>query len=119
MEACWWLWRARNKLCLDNEVVSSYTLKFITVNYANLLAKYFLKHNLSHPTRMITWNAYKDSNMILNVDDSSLGNPEILDFGGLIRNTNGAWIYGLAGNVGYFNIVHAELMTLYHNLRKA
>ncbi|KAI5399153.1 hypothetical protein KIW84_064510 [Lathyrus oleraceus] len=76
-------------------------------------------HNLSHPTRTITWNAHKDNNMILNVDDSSLGNPDILDFGGLIRNTNGAWVHGFAGNVGYFNIVHVELMTLYHDLRKA
>lgn len=66
--ACWWLWRDRNKLCLANEVISSYILKFIIVNYVNLLVKCFLKHNLLHPTRTVTWNAHKGSNMILNVD---------------------------------------------------
>lgn len=73
--ACWWFWHARNKLFLVNEVVSSYTLKLIIRNYDNLLAKYFIKHILSHPMRTITWNAHQYSNMILNIDGSSVGNP--------------------------------------------
>lgn len=53
LDACWWSWGARNKVCIANEVVSFYTLKLITINYPNLLAKYFLKHNLSHSTKTI------------------------------------------------------------------
>lgn len=30
--------------------------------------------------RTITENAYKGNNMILNVNDSSLGNPDVSDF---------------------------------------
>jgi hypothetical protein len=46
--------------------------------------------------------------MILNVDGSSIGNPGISGFGGLIRNSHGAWIRGVAGNIGCSNILHAE-----------
>lgn len=54
--------------------------------------------------------------MILNVDGSSLGNPGISGFGGLIRNSAGAWFCGFVGNIGYSNILHAELLELYHGL---
>lgn len=85
--ACWWLC-VRNKLCLVNEVVSSYILKLVIVNYTNLLAKCLLKHNMFYPMRTIMWNAHKGSSM--NIDGSSLRNLSVLDFGGLIRNIDGA-----------------------------
>lgn len=43
---------------------------------------------------MITLNAHKGSNMILNLDGSSLGNPGVSGFGELIQNANGAWFHG-------------------------
>jgi hypothetical protein len=49
----------------------------------------FYKQNLSAATRMVRWNAYVSNNMILNVDGSSIGNPSVLCFGGLIRNSDG------------------------------
>lgn len=85
-------------------------------NNANLLVKYFIKHNMYHPTKTTMWNAQKRSNMILNVDDSSLSNPDVSDFGGSIRNVNGAWIHVYADTIGYSKILHAELMTIYHDL---
>ncbi|KAK2412910.1 putative MO25 protein [Trifolium repens] len=51
--------------------------------------------------------------MILNVDGSSIGNPGISGFGGLIRNADGAWVHGFFGNLGITNILHAELMAIY------
>lgn len=63
-----------------------------------------------------TWNAHIDSNMILNVDGSSLDNPGVSNFGGLIRNADNAWVHNFAGNIGYSNIHHVELMMLYHGL---
>ncbi|KAK2458793.1 hypothetical protein QL285_005909 [Trifolium repens] len=54
--------------------------------------------------------------MILNVDGSSIGNPGVSGFGGLIRNSNGAWVHGFSGNIGFSNILHAELLALYHGL---
>ncbi|KAK2425361.1 hypothetical protein QL285_035613 [Trifolium repens] len=54
--------------------------------------------------------------MILNVDGSSIGNPGISGFGGLIRNADGAWVHGFYGNLGVTNILHAELMAIYKGL---
>ncbi|CAL5187559.1 unnamed protein product [Lathyrus oleraceus] len=68
---------------------------------------------------MITWYVYKGSNMILNVDGSSLGSLSVLDFGGFIRNIDDCWVHGFTGNIGYSNILLDELMTLYHGLRMA
>lgn len=116
LDVCWWLWCAMNKLCIADEVVSSYTLKLITVNYVNMLAKYFLKNILSHPTRTIMENAHKGSNMILNVNVSSLGDPDISDFRGFIQNVHGVWVHDFASNIGYSNTLHVELMALYHGL---
>lgn len=57
--------------------------------------------------------------MILYVDGCSLGNPGVSGFGGLLRNDDGAWYCGFAGNIGFSNILHAELLAVYHGLRLA
>lgn len=67
--------------------------------------------------RTIMCNGNKGSNMILNVDDSSLGNPDVLGFDGLIQNADGVWTHNFMANVSYSNIIHDELMTLYHGFR--
>lgn len=72
---------------------------------------------MSHPTRTIKWNAYRGSNIILNIDGSSLGNPCASGFSGLTQNADGAWIHNFVGNIDYSNIMYVELMELYHGLR--
>lgn len=114
--ACWWLWHARNKPCLVNKVVSSYTLKIITVNYDNLLTKYFLKYNMSHPARTITWNTHKVVIWFWMLMTVVSVIPTYRGFGILIRNTDKAWVCGFTNNIGYFNILHGELTTIYHGL---
>ncbi|GAU40002.1 hypothetical protein TSUD_211230 [Trifolium subterraneum] len=87
-----------------------------TDNLAQLLRTCFIKQNISPTTRMVRWNAQGGNRMILNVDGSSIGNPGVSDFGGLIRNSDGGWIHGFAENIGISNILHAELLTMYHGL---
>jgi len=89
------------------------------VNFANLLAQYFPKSNLTTQPWLVKWNAHNGQGSILNVDGSSLGNPGVSGFGSLIRNDNGAWIRGFAGNNGFSNILHVELLAMYHGLRIA
>ncbi|GAU48622.1 hypothetical protein TSUD_133530 [Trifolium subterraneum] len=67
-------------------------------------------------TKLVKWNALGSSGMILNVDGSSIGNPGVSRYGGLIRNSEGAWAHGFAGNIGFSNILHPELMALYRGL---
>ncbi|GAU13776.1 hypothetical protein TSUD_82850 [Trifolium subterraneum] len=42
-------------------------------------------------TKLVKWNALGGTGMLLNVDGNSIGNPGISDFGGLIRNADGAY----------------------------
>lgn len=93
---------ARNSLCLANEVISSFTLKLLTVNYANLLDKCFIKSSQISNTRLVKWNAHKGHGMILNVDGSSLGIPGVSGFGGLIQKDDVAWIHYFSCNIGFF-----------------
>jgi ribonuclease HI len=62
------------------------------------------------------WNALGGTDMILNVDGSSISNLGISGFRGLIRNANGVWVHGFFGNLGVTNILHAELMAIYKGL---
>jgi ribonuclease HI len=68
--------------------------------------------------KSIKKNRENMSNMILNVDESS-SNPGISGFGGLIRNSDGAWMHGFAGNIEFSNILHVELLAMYHGLTLA
>jgi hypothetical protein len=115
----WWLWKARNLLCMENKVMPYFTLRMNTDNYAHLLRKCFFKHYVSPETRMVRWNAQGGTCMILNVDGSSNGNPGISGFGGLIRNSFGAWVQGFVGNIGFSNILHVELLAVYYGLAMA
>ncbi|GAU17063.1 hypothetical protein TSUD_105620 [Trifolium subterraneum] len=116
LAALWWIWRARNKLCLANELVSPFTISRCIEDYALLVKKCYSQQKSTLANRLVRWNAHDGTDMILNVDGSSIGNPEIYGFGGLIRNSHGAWIRGFAGNIGFSNILHAELLAVYHGL---
>jgi len=119
MHINWWLWRVRNRLCMSNEFVSPFSIWMCTDNYANLLAKCFIKHHPVPLMRVIKWKDKSGNGMVLNVGGSSLDNPGIFGFRGLLRNMDGAWIHGFAENIGFSNILHAELLTIYHGLRMA
>ncbi|KAL6494930.1 hypothetical protein OROGR_030849 [Orobanche gracilis] len=69
------------------------------------------------PHRWVTWKMPPLDWIALNVDGSSLGNPGNAGFGGLLRDSNGAWISGFLGAIGITNNLHAELMGLLHGLQ--
>jgi ribonuclease HI len=104
---------------MENEVVPYFTLRMNTENFVQLLETCFLKQNISPATRMVRWNAHCGNNMILNVDGRSIGNLGISGFGGLICNSDGAWVHSFAGNIDFSNILHAELLAVYHGLSLA
>jgi ribonuclease HI len=104
---------------MNNEVVSQFSLRLRIENFAHLLKACFFNHQTVSTTKLVKWNALGSTTMILNVDGSSIGNPGVSGFGGLIRNSDGAWVHGFAGNIGFSNILHAELLALYHGLLHA
>ncbi|MCH87081.1 hypothetical protein A2U01_0007946, partial [Trifolium medium] len=46
-------------------------------DYAHVLMKCFFKQNTTSANRLVRWNAFDRTGMILNVDGSSFGNPGI------------------------------------------
>jgi len=51
------------------------------------------------------------------VDGSAQTNPETAGFGGLIRDYDGQFMCGFHGNIGYSNILPAEILTLMHGIQ--
>jgi hypothetical protein len=101
---------------MENEVMPYFTLRMNIYNYVHLLKKCFFKHYVSPDTRMVRWNAQGGTCMILYVDGSSIDNHGISGFGGLIWNSVGAWVQGFVGHIGFSNILHIELLAVYHGL---
>lgn len=55
--------------------------------------------------------------MVLNVDGSSLINPENTGYDGLIRKHNGSFQLSFDGSMGIFNILHAEIQALWIEIK--
>jgi len=51
------------------------------------------------------------------VDRSAQTNPGMAGFGGLIRDFDGQFMRGFHGNIGYSNILHAEILALMHGIQ--
>ncbi|CAJ2637225.1 unnamed protein product [Trifolium pratense] len=86
LAAVWWLWRARNLLCLANELVSLITLRMWTENYAHLLFRCFFKQATVPDTKWVRWNAHRGSGF------SNILHAELLAiYYGLVM----AWEFGI------------------------
>lgn len=120
MSACWWIWRARNLLCMEDEHITIYQLKMEVYKLSALIHKIFtVTVPANEIGRWTSWHPVESSATVLNVDGSSFGNPGISGFGGVLRRHDGSWIYGFGGNIGFSSILQAELLALYHGLRVA
>jgi ribonuclease HI len=120
LAACWWIWRARNRLCLASETTSHYEVKLQIYNTASLNSRVFASLSVaSDSEHWVSWHPEAESAIIINVDSSSLGNPGPSGFGGVLRHSNGDWIFGFAGTVGISTILHVELLAIYHGLQVA
>ncbi|XP_020206711.1 uncharacterized protein LOC109791774 [Cajanus cajan] len=53
----------------------------------------------------------------VHVDGSSLGNPGPTSFGGLVRNSDGKWLWGFKGDIGMDTSLKAELLAILHDLQ--
>jgi len=67
--------------------------------------------------QLISWQRGHPDSYILNVDGSAQTNPRLVRFGGLIRDFDGQFIRGFHGNIGYSNILHAEILALMHEIQ--
>lgn len=120
MAGLWWAWRARNMQCLSHDKVTLPRLLALVNSLAGTMEKCFpTPTSLSRQERWIKWHKDDDHSIIVNMDDSCIGNLGRVDFGGLIRNFDGSWITGFSGFIGISNNIHAELLALLHGVKLA
>lgn len=68
------------------------------------------------PIKEVVWPKLDDGWVVLNVDGSAVSNPDMASFGGLLRDHDGVSICGFHGSIGHSNVLHAELMPLFHGI---
>jgi len=116
----WWIWCARNSLCLENEIISIFSVKVKIYNLAALLRFAFssvLSTNIGGC--YVTWYPEESMVVVLNIDGNGFGNPSLNGFSGFLRRNDGSWLNGFAGNVGISTTIHVELLALYQGPKAA
>lgn len=71
------------------------------------------------PPRLVRWLPRHADSFVINVDGSVRENPRRGGFGGCFRSTFGQWNGGFYGFLEDTNILHLELLAVYHGLRLA
>lgn len=66
--------------------------------------------------RQVKQRTGDEDTIVLNVDGSALTNPGQAGFGGIMHNQAGEFLGGYYGSVEVSNILHAEVMALYHGI---
>ncbi|CAL0327701.1 unnamed protein product [Lupinus luteus] len=119
--ALWFIWRRRNALVMANED----WIQYMVMIYISELASDVRKSNAAshhHHTKVpkiVNWCLHLPGEVKLNMDESSLGNPERTGFGCLIRGDKGNWITRFSGYVGISTNMYDELKAIYHGLNHA
>jgi hypothetical protein len=102
MEATWLIWCTRNKLRMNNEIVSQFSLRSQIENFAHLLRACFFNQQMVSTTKLVKWSALGSTNIILNVDWSSISNNESLSIIArpphginllILADESGTWFY--------------------------
>lgn len=66
--------------------------------------------------RFVRWQFPRAGFVALNTDGSSLGNPGLSGFGGVVRDSQGRWLFGFAGHLGVTDCLRAELVAILYGL---
>ncbi|WJX25711.1 hypothetical protein P8452_14727 [Trifolium repens] len=105
---------------MENDTTSIYEIKLQIYSTAGINARVFATLSIeSDSEQWVSWHPDETLATILNVDGSSLGNPGPSGFGGVLRHSNGDWIFGFAGTVGISSVLHVELLAIYYGLKAA
>nr|KYP52497.1 Putative ribonuclease H protein At1g65750 family [Cajanus cajan] len=74
---------------------------------------------LSLDRRIVSWIYPPEHVFKLNVDGSSIGNPRLAGYGGLLHNSVGEWIRGFTGSCVLATSLYAELLALLKGIQLA
>ncbi|MCI17473.1 ribonuclease H protein [Trifolium medium] len=71
----------------------------------------------SSEQRLVTWPRPAEGTFCLNVDRSMLGPVQTTGFGGLIRNSSGAFLKGFYGVVSLSSVLYVKIMAILRGLQ--
>lgn len=110
----WWNWRARNLIVIANEAFPLFKLRMEVLKLVDSISLYNITMNMqcTRVTRWISCHPSREDCIVLNVDGSCIGNPGAAGMGGVIRNTNGDWLWGFTSYLGHQDNLFAELMAM-------
>lgn len=109
----WLAWYARNAQCLGGEDVPCHKIMREAKFLSEAISIGFKVH--SPPARqpkLVTWNASAASVQILNVDGSFVGKLGPARLGGLLRTSEGKWLFGFYGAIGFSDNLQAQLASI-------
>ncbi|KAK7268687.1 hypothetical protein RIF29_21393 [Crotalaria pallida] len=116
----WWIWRAKNAMCIDHLKIPIPTVMNSINNLYSLI-----KNELnpvpaaSSPQRWVKWENPPAGFIAVNVDGSCFDNPGPAGFGGLLRDDLGKWLLGFSGHIGISYNLHAEIEAIRNRLEVA
>jgi len=117
--SCWFIWRTCNEeLFSDTSWANWKVLNLINMQHEATI-RYFGYVNTHKEPHLVAWKPPVGAAVKLNMDGSSLGNSGHYEFRGLIRDTNGNWLFDFFVSCGITTNMNAELQTIFHDLQMA
>ncbi|KAF7811652.1 reverse transcriptase [Senna tora] len=115
----WHIWVARNKkVFFSNEAFSpSSIIHLAMARAAHLVPNSKLDRMVSNVE--LSWTPPESGWFKLNVDGSCIGTHQHIAAAGIIRNSSGHWVSGIAQYIGVGNSIQAELWGLLLGLKRA
>lgn len=109
-------WRARNIKVFEGDMESLPSLQAQVVSLCSFISKAYGEKAgsiaLQGPLWTVSWQRSDVGTVTLNVDGSTLTNPSLIRFGGLVRDSSGSFLRGFYGSVGVSDILYAEVLAL-------
>lgn len=115
------MWRARCSVCMENLHLSDHLLSSNISGMAGDIQRWCVELARGSPTpeRLVCWQPRGVDCLIINVDGSVQEVPSQGGFGGCFRSFSGQWLGGFFGHGDDVNILHLELLAIFHGLRLA
>ncbi|KAF7834434.1 reverse transcriptase [Senna tora] len=121
LNICYDIWKMRNAYVIEGKLPNKVKMcRDIVLNIEN--ARAVFGNSSRGPSRdsiNVGWVKPKNGFIKLNTDGSSIGNPGPVGVGGLFRDSDGRWLLGFSGSIGYQTNMFAELNAIKHGLALA
>ena len=115
----WHIWVMRNEFVFSGSYIPKDVVLRKIHRMFDVCLSVFGVAPPSQSTIMVSWAHPPPGFVKLNIDGSSLGNPGVAGFGGLIRAEGGVWVLGFSNYIPWADNLCVELLALRFGLQLA